>query len=179
MQAILRFSRGESGATVVARTSALREDLPVAGRAQVVETWSDTAAAIADAYRRVGGEFTAADVRGAVDVTPRQVRRVLGELVEAGYLDRVDSGPGVATAYRQAGQPGAGEVKLPKRDDIVDITADPGNSPHNQYYTWNVRVRGGEERHNLPREAAPGTNHRVPPSPITVEGGDPPPDPGD
>jgi len=138
MQAILRFARGDSGATVVARTSTLRDDLPVLGDAQVVETWSDTATAIAREYRRLGGEFTAADVRDAVDVGPRQVRRVLAELVDAGYLRRVSSREGVASTYERAGDPGAGEVDLPDRADAVDAGAEPGRCPTNQYYTWNV-----------------------------------------
>jgi len=58
IQSILRFARGKSGATVVARTSAHRDDLPVAGRGQVVDTWRDTATAIAREWRRVDGAFT-------------------------------------------------------------------------------------------------------------------------
>ena len=113
MQAILRFARGDSGATVVARTSALREDLPVVGRAQVVDTWSDTATTIAREYRRLGGEFTAADVADSVDVKRRQVRRVLAELVEAGYLRRVGGGDGLANVYDSSATPGTGGVEPP------------------------------------------------------------------
>lgn len=39
-------SRGDSGATVVAKTSALREEFLVVGEAQVVGTWNDTARAV-------------------------------------------------------------------------------------------------------------------------------------
>jgi hypothetical protein len=139
MQAILRFTRGDSGATVVARTSALRDDLPVVGRGQVAETWSETATKVARAWRALGTEFTRADVEDAVDVSPRQVRRVLAELVDAGYLHRASSGPGTATVYEPGEQPGAGEVDLP--------SVEPGGEPEEggpsasiEYYTWNVRV---------------------------------------
>ena len=174
MQAILRFARGGSGATVVARTSALRADLPVIGRGQVVETWSDTATKIARRYRRLGGEFTVADVATAVDVTKRQVRRVLGELVEAGYLRRVSEADGQASTFEPAAasQPGAGEVELPERSEAV--AAEPGRSPHNQYYTWNVRVwRVTEADSPLERADHAGTLG-APPAPATVEA-DPPP----
>jgi DNA-binding transcriptional ArsR family regulator len=169
MQAILRFTRGDSGATVVARTSALREDLPVVGDAQVVETWSDTATEVARAYRRLGAEFTIADVADAVDVTRRQVRRVLAELAEAGYIRRVGGGSGVANVYEPADTPGAGEVDLPERE-----AADPGRSPHNQYYTWNVRVFGGETAPDTARDTSPPRQRGAPPAPTAVDTGDPP-----
>ena len=175
MQAILRFARGDSGATVVARTSALREDLPVVGRGQVVETWSDTATKIARQYRRLGREFTAADVRDAVDVSGRQVRRVLAELVEAGYLRRDRRGEGLANVYKPAGDtPGAGEVDLPERSDAVENATGPGQSPSNQYYTWNVRVFGGD---SPPRgESTPPATATLgaPPGPEAVGGVEPP-----
>jgi len=174
MQAILRFARGDSGATVVARTSALREDLPVAGDAQVVQTWSDTATTIARAYRRLGGEFTAADVRDAVDVGPRQVRRVLAELVDAGYLRRVSSGDGIASVYERADEPGAGEVDLPERGEAVAGGGEPGRSPHNQYYTWNVRVSGVNKRREDARDSSAPPNGRAPPAPTAVDGVEPP-----
>jgi hypothetical protein len=172
MQAALRFTRGESGATVVARTSALREDLPVVGEGQVVETWSDTATEIARAYRRLGERFTIADVRDAVDVTERQVRRVLSELADAGYIRALEARPGVATTYEPVGAPGAGEADLPDRDDAVDV--EPGQEPHNQYYTWNVRVFGGED----PPDRAPGEaeprERGAPPAPAAAGGVEPP-----
>ncbi|MFY4815027.1 hypothetical protein ACOJIV_20380 [Haloarcula sp. AONF1] len=167
-QAILRFARGDSGATVVARTSALRDDLPVVGRGQVVETWSDTAAKVAREYRRLGGEFTIADVADAVDVSRRQVRRVLAELTDAGYIRRVDGGDGLANVYEPAAEPGAGEVDLPERDDAV--AAQPGRSSLNQYYTWNVRVFGGEPAPNTGHDSPPVRQRGAPPSPTTAEG---------
>jgi hypothetical protein len=174
MQAILRFARGDSGATVVARTSALREDLPVVGRGQVVETWSDTATTIARQYRRLGGEFTAADVRDAVDVSARQVRRVLAELVDAGYLQRVGGGAGRANVYERVDEPGAGEVDLPERGDAVAATGEAGSPRSKQYYTWNVRVFGGEPTAESAVEGGPMTTSRAPPAPTAVEGVEPP-----
>ena len=171
-QAILRFARGDSGATVVARTSALREDLPVVGRAQVVETWSDTASRVARAYRRLGTEFTIGDVADAVDVSRRQVRRVLAELADAGYLERVTVGDGIATEYRPADTPGAGEVELPAREDAVDATA--GHTAHNQYYTWNVRVFGGDPALDTAPAAPARPDRAAPPAPTAVDTGDPP-----
>lgn len=167
-QAILRFARGDSGATVVARTSAIREDLPVVGRGQVVETWSDTAAEVAREYRRLGGEFTIADVADAVDVSRRQVRRVLAELTDAGYLCRVSGGDGLANVYESADEPGAGEVDLPEREGAVG--AEPGRSVLNQYYTWNVRVFGGETVPDTARDVPPVRQRGAPPSPTAVEG---------
>jgi DNA-binding transcriptional ArsR family regulator len=176
MQAVLRFARDKEhgGATVVARTSALREDLPVVGDAQVVGTWSDTAAAIAREYRRLPGEFTATDVRDAVDVGPRQVRRVLGELAEAGYVELVDSGAGIATTYSQVGQPGADEVSLPEREEAIPSVDEPGRAADNQYYTWNVRVRGGDERHTRTERPTPARSTRAPPPPSLADGVEPP-----
>jgi hypothetical protein len=180
MQAVLRFARGEDGgATVVARTSALREDLPVVGEAQVVGTWSDTARQIAQRWRELGEPFTAADVAGAADVSLRHVRRVLGELEEAGYLDREHTGPGRANQYEPLSQPSAGEVELPDRDTAVanspDSSGDPGRAEFSIPYTWNVRVAPGEydTRDGTPGET--GVTRGAPPAPRRVEA-DPPGD---
>ena len=172
LQAILRFARGDSGATVVARTGALSADLPVIGEAQVVETWSDTATAIARRYRRLGGEFTVADVADAVDVSRRHVRRVLTELEEAGYVDRVSSAAGVATVFAPGDQPGAGEVDLLDREDAVDATAGRGAS--SEYYTWNVRVVDGTPA--LETSSPPASTRPVgaPPAPTAAAEADPP-----
>lgn len=173
MQATLRFARGDSGATVVARTSALRDDLPVVGDAQVAQTWNDTATAIVREYRRLGSEFTAADVRDVVDVSDRQVRRVLAELVNAGYLEQLDGGDGIANTYGRGSDPGAGEVSLPDRESAV-VSAQGGHSACNQYYTWNVRVggrSGGGEGGDRPSSTrAPG----APPAPTPVDVEEPP-----
>jgi len=172
-QAILRFARGDSGATVVARTSALGDDLPVVGDAQVVKTWSDTATTIAREYRRLGREFTTADVRDVVDVSDRHVRRVLAELADAGYVRRVDAGAGRATTYERVDDPTAGEVSLPEREEAVSA-GDPGHKPTNEYYTWNVRVRGGDEA-VTPADTTPSTvGTRAPPAPASVDGLEPP-----
>ena len=169
MQAALRFARGDSGATIVARTSALREDLPVVGRGQVVETWSDTATEIARRYRRLGDRFSIGDVADAVDVTKRQVRRVLAELTEAGYLRRVEAGDGIASVYEPStAGPGAGEVDLPERADAVD--SEPGHSASNEYYTWNVRVSTLSDEVIGDDTAEPSTALGAPPSPAVATG---------
>jgi hypothetical protein len=159
VQAALRFARGGSGATVFARTSALPDDLPVVGRGQVVETYSETAREIARAWRRLDGEFTRADVEDAVDVSRRQVRRVLAELADAGYLRRVREAEGRATVFDGTATPGAGEVDLPDAQP-----ADPGHDASNEYYTWNVRVRAVDAPRTAPSSGiAPG--HDAPPAP--------------
>ena len=170
MQAILRFARGDSGATVVARTAALREDLPVVGEGQVVETWSDTATAIARAWRRLGERFTVADVADEVDVTKRQVRRVLDELDAAGYVSKVDTGPGVANEYDPVGQPNAGEVDLGDRPEA----GDPGRTATKQYYTNNVRVFGGKAGDRPTRDTATPITRGAPPAPDALADGAPP-----
>jgi len=175
MQAALRFARGDSGATVVARTSALRGDLPVVGRGQVVETWNDTATEIARRYRRLGGEFTVADVADAVDVSKRQVRRVLGELQEAGYLRRVEAGNGRAGVWEPAADsPGAGEADLPQRGDAVETGSEPGRSAHSVYYTWYVQVVSVVEGGIAGDPAAEPSALGAPPSPTAVDGLEPP-----
>jgi DNA-binding transcriptional ArsR family regulator len=166
MQSILRFARGDSGATVVARTSALRDDLPVVGDGQVVETWSDTATTIAREYRRLGREFTTADVRDVVDVTPRQVRRVLAELADAGYVRRVEEREGRATTYERVDDPGAGEVDLPEREDAVATRT----APVKEYYTWNVRVRGGDSAPSSPDPVGTPEVVGAPPAPDASDG---------
>ena len=174
MQAILRFARGDSGATVVARTGALREDLPVVGEAQVVGTWSDTATEIARRWRALGERFTVADVADAVDVSNRQVRRVLDELDEAGYVDKIETGDGVANEYDGLEQPAAGEVELPDRDVAVASGSPPGHDPYGDTYTVNVRVRGGETAVPPPREPTPTRARGAPPAPTAEVAVEPP-----
>ena len=173
MQAVLRFARGEDGggATVVARTSALREDLPVVGRGQVVGTWSTTATQIARQWRRLDGEFTAADMAAAVDVTTRQVRRVLAELVEAGYLTQVSGEPGKAKVYDPQSEPGAGEVNLPDRPQAAGHGGDGGPDSSNQSYTWSVRVYGGNREVITESKVATPRPTGAPPAPPGLTGG--------
>jgi hypothetical protein len=105
-------------------------------------------------------------------VSERQVRRVLSELVDAGYLQREDGGPGRAHSYKRIDDPGAGEVSIPDRDDAVPNT--PGRSLSDTYYTKNVRVFDpdcGREDDSTPPPAAVA---RAPPAPSTIEGVGPP-----
>ena len=141
MQAVLRFARGDSGALVFAHTAALRSDLPVVGEGQVIKSWSPTARQIAEEWRRCPGEeFTLSDVADAVDVGKRQVRRVLNEFAEAGYLERHDPGDGLANEYTPIDQPGAGEAKI--EGVTPDVESEPGQDDLEVYYTANVRVPG-------------------------------------
>lgn len=173
MQGVLRFARGDSGATVVCRTSALRDDLPVVGRGQVATTWNDTATAIARQWRRLGGEFTAADVADVVDVSKRQVRRVLAEFVDVGYITHVGGGDGTAKVYSPSGTPGAGEVDLPDVGEAV-TPSQAGRDATNEYYTWNVRVGPPSETAAGGRTPPPTRRPGAPPSPTAVDGVEPP-----
>jgi len=165
MQAILRFTRGGSGAVVFAHTSALRDDLPVVGEGQVVKSWSDTAATVARAWKAHRGErFTVDDVASSVDVSRRQVRRVLDEFAKAGYLEKHDPGEGLANEFTPDETPSAGEVELP-----TDVN--PDISRTGTTYTSNVRVHGLEGRNRHP--VRPGGSPL--PAPSAVAEGDPPP----
>ena len=174
MQAILRFARGDSGATVVARTSALRDDLPVVARAQVVETWTETATTIARQYRRLGDRFTAAAVADRVDVSRRQVRRVLAELTEAGYIQHLKGGDGTAKVYTPVDTPGAGEVDLPDRGDVVSSVGPAGHDAHNEYYTWDVRVEPPDSYEARPDRINAHASRGGPPAPGPQQAAGPP-----
>jgi hypothetical protein len=160
MQAALRFTRGGSGAVVFAHTAALREDLPVVGEGQVMKSWSQTATKIAQEWRRQPDEeFTVSDVANAVDVTNRQVRRVLTEFVDAGYLERRDPGEGRANDYTAVDQPGAGEVEL--GSVTPELEGEPGRDDLEITYTANVRVRDVANT-KLPRAVARGSTLPAP-----------------
>lgn len=160
MQAVLRFARGESGAVVFAHTAALRSDLPVVGEGQVIKSWSPTARKIADEWRRhPDEEFTISDVSDAVDVGRRQVRRVLNEFADAGYLERHDPGEGLANEYTPMDQPGAGETEL---DDVApDLESGAGQNSLEVTYTTNVRV-SGVKNSTLPRTTRSGSTLPAP-----------------
>jgi len=134
-----------------------------------VETWNDTATTIAREYRRLGGEFTAADVCDSVDVTARQVRRVLVELIGRGYLHQTTTGPGRAHVYEPAADaPRAGEVDLPERE-----RCEGGSGLSNQYngvsgYQGRKTVDGWSDTGSRIRELG------TPPSPVVAGGSDPP-----
>jgi len=172
MQAVLRFARGDSGATVVCRTSALADDLPVVGEAQVAQTWSEVATRITQRARRLGEQFTRADVADAVDASDRHVRRVLAELVDAGYLCRLDGGDGVATVYGFDTEARAAEWQLPERADAVADA--PGQSDLSKTYTWNVRVYRGDPPAPPSRSPEQTNNIPAPPAPSTSAGLEPP-----
>lgn len=172
MQAALRFTRGGSGALVFAHTAALRPDLPVVGEAQVLETWSDTATEIAETWRRHPGEtFTAADVADAVDVGKRQVRRILAEFVDAGYLDRHDPGEGRANVHTPTAQPSAGEVDIGPATPQLDTEA--GQDGLEETYTANVRVTGVNSG-EYPRLEPPSPSLPSPDAPETASATGPP-----
>ena len=124
----------------------------------------DTTLGVSIEYRRLS-QFMSADVRPAVDVKSRQVRRVLGELVDAGYLAREDGGPERAHSYERLDDLGAGEVSIPDRDEAVPDTETPRRSSSHTHYTRNVRVFDP----NRPREddltPPPRTYTRAPPTP--------------
>jgi hypothetical protein len=173
MQAALRFARGDSGAIVFAHTAALREDLPVVGERQVIKSWYETATTIAREWQRAPGEsFTAADVADAVDVTNRQVRRVLAEFVDAGYLERHDPGEGLANEYTERDTPGAGEVSFEGGLTPSD-TASPGQASFDEVYTANVRVAGVKSS-RLPCTQGCGSQLPAPGVPAVGENGGPP-----
>jgi hypothetical protein len=107
-------------------------------------------------------------------VGERQVRRVLGELVDAGYLKREDGGPGRAHSYERIDDPGAGEVSIPDRDEAVPDTETPGRSSSNTHYTQNVRVFDPDRSRENDSTPSLGTYTRAPPAPRTIEGVEPP-----
>jgi len=55
-------------------------------------------------------ELTTGDVGEHVDVGARQVRRVLNELTQAGYLMKRETGEGRANGYASVEAPSAGEA---------------------------------------------------------------------
>ena len=165
MQAILRFTRGDSGALVFARTAALREDLPVVAKGDVARTWSDTATTIAEAVDRTKGGVTVTDLveRDDVDATKRHVRRILSELTDAGYLTREVDRDGVAGEF----SPGDAVPETHDVDGLPTAAAPassdgPGHDSHKVYYTANVRVAAPNSR-LAPGLEVPGTVLEAPP----------------
>ncbi|RLM87903.1 hypothetical protein, partial [Haloarcula sp. Atlit-7R] len=150
MQAALRFGRDSDGALVFAHTGALRDDLPVVADGEVVRTFSEQAQAIAraagDLARRA--RFTTSDVAERIDgfdPDPRTVRRVLSELADFGYLEKEETPNGYANEFSVEAEPGAAEVELPDIDSRA-VSDDPGRDSLGVYYTWSVRVSGGDPR---------------------------------
>ena len=148
MQVALRFGRDTGGALVFAHTAALRPDLPVVAEGQVVESFSKGAQATADALGQLASsrKVTISDV---VDVHPdpperRTVRRHLNRFAEAGYLDKRETGSGLANEFR------VDEVPRPAEFDLPDCESraadDPGRDPLDTTYTWSVRVHPDEPR---------------------------------
>jgi len=118
LQAIMRFGRDEAGAVVFAHTSALREDLPVVGSGAVIRSYSRSGHAVAKTVKTLRNQtFTRADVEEHLEdeISPRQVRRVLEEFVEAGYLNCEErAGPHGAHQYESDDLPsGPAETLLP------------------------------------------------------------------
>lgn len=92
---MLRFTRGDSGGTVVARTLALREDPPVVGEAQVVDTWilRRLPSMLSTTFSRVRGPvITSSDVAEDRDCTTETARRKLTELHAQGEVDKRTTG---------------------------------------------------------------------------------------
>jgi DNA-binding transcriptional ArsR family regulator len=168
MQAVLRFARGEDGgALVFAHTAALLDDLPVVGKGEVIKSWSETATAVAEEFRkRPDEELTTGDVAEAVDVTQTHVRRTMNELAEAGYLNRRETGEGRANGYAEVEQPGAGETEINAEVNREGVAkANTGGS--NVVYTVDVRVSPVREA-DLPARSSLGS---VLPSPDAREAG--------
>jgi hypothetical protein len=140
MQAVLRFARGGSGAVVFAHTAALRDDLPVVGKGEVIRSWSEGATEVARQIQRTRGEeFEVGDISGDVGVCKRSVRRILDEFTNAGYVEKRETAVGRANAFTAVDSPGAGEVEISAEVDAAAVgEADAADS--NTVYTANVRV---------------------------------------
>ena len=163
MQAALRFGCGPEidETVVVAHTAALRENLPVVAEGDVVKTYSAGSKRVAEVVADLRGPFTTADVRErlAGEPNPRDVRRQLAPLVEAGHLDRTETPNGVATQFSDPEAPGAGQVELLSAGDAH--SDDPTQCI---FYTWSVRVGGGDTGGSRHRAMA----HTTLPSPDTA-----------
>jgi hypothetical protein len=72
------------------------------------------------------------------------------------------------------GDPGAGEVSIPDREEAVHDTDPPGHSSSNTYYTRNVRVFPGDGPLEDDSTPAPAPTARAPPAPGTIEVSGPP-----
>lgn len=178
MQAILRFARGGSGALVFAHTSALRGDLPVVGRGEVIRSWSEAGTNVARQLQRTGGEeLKASDVADDAGVSTRHARRILNEFATAGYVEKHERDEGLAHGYSAVDEPGAGEVEINTEVETEALgTLDEAGS--NVTYTTNVRVHGVNEA-DPPGIDAQGSELPAPSSSDAVDrgvaGGDRPP----
>lgn len=159
MQAALRFGRDTDGAVVLVHTAALRDDLPVVGRGEVMRTFTGTAQAVAEVVAgMVGRRFTSRDVRDRleytdIDVSARTVRRVLAEFADAGYLDREDRGAGRAHEYWTLETPPDATVELPDEPELGTTEDDtPGQSPIGVSYTVAVRGPNGTSGDGIVRQ---------------------------
>jgi hypothetical protein len=85
--AALRVGRDGDGTVMPAHTAALRNDMALIDKGEVVETHSETTHRVAEVAADLAPrEFTTSDVFDALnDTSRRSVRRAPTELVDAGY----------------------------------------------------------------------------------------------
>jgi hypothetical protein len=131
MQSILRAGRNEGDTLIFAHTSALRSDLPVVDEGVILSAHSKGTLAVAEAAKQFRtGSFTANDILEAIDdddraVGPRQVRNVLADLRESGYLQVVqEGGPGIGFEYVLEEEPGLADVELPPNIESESETSE-------------------------------------------------------
>ncbi|RLM59913.1 hypothetical protein, partial [Halorubrum sp. Atlit-26R] len=115
---------------------------------------------------RRGEQFTVSDIVDDIDVSRRQVRRVLNEFASAGYLTKHEDGR--ANEYDPAATPTAGVVDLPG----ADPASDPDTGRIDTYYTGNVWVDSENVGGESPIRAA-GSTLPAPDDALAAESGPP------
>jgi DNA-binding transcriptional MerR regulator len=94
LQALLRFGRDGDGANIYVHTAALPEWVPVEAEGRI-NTWSKGTKEIIQVLEHDDSDrWRTSDVAELVGITPRQARTNLGQLGDAGYVEKEKEGRG-------------------------------------------------------------------------------------
>lgn len=95
LQAVMRFGRDGEGATVYVHTNALPDWVPIAAEGRLVKAWSPGAKQVIEAAAGMESwRTTDLTEHPAVEVGERQIRNILHDLADRGYVDICKEGRG-------------------------------------------------------------------------------------
>lgn len=137
LQAVMRFGRDGGGATVYVHTDTLPEWVPVADEARVIKAWSSGAKQVIEvAADRESWRTSEIAQHPDVNVGERQIRNILHDLADRGYVDVYREGRG----YRWEN---AGLSKI--TEESIGLTSIP-EMEASSIYRWDFRNSEQRER---------------------------------
>lgn len=134
LQAVMRFGRDGEGATVYVHTNALPDWVPIADEGRLIKVWSPGAKQVIEVAAEMESWRTAELVEhSAIKIGERQIRNVLHDLADCGYVDISKEGRGYR--WQNTGMENALDERTIDGSRVPEIES-------TNIYKWDFRKTG-------------------------------------